>query len=215
MKKSLLTLGAVLGISTGALAQGTLAFTAAAGINTVTSNGGASSGWYTGNVTVAIYTIAASGNSALATTINTDGQTLGSQGAIAAVNLIETDFTLQDISPIGNAAGAEAASQTDAVSGGAFVSEGNTQIGTASSLPQTTDIYYAIVLTTASGLEGGLVLDSPAAGYLPSTSPVNSMTSEYPANGENILLSPVPEPTTLALAGLGGLSMLFLRRRKA
>lgn len=26
---------------------------------------------------------------------------------------------------------------------------------------------------------------------------------------------PVPEPTTLALAGLGGLSMLFLRRRKA
>jgi hypothetical protein len=33
----------------------------------------------------------------------------------------------------------------------------------------------------------------------------------------NISISPVavPEPTTLALAGLGGLSMLFLRRRKA
>lgn len=28
-------------------------------------------------------------------------------------------------------------------------------------------------------------------------------------------VAPVPEPTTLALAGLGGLSMLFLRRRKA
>jgi len=28
-------------------------------------------------------------------------------------------------------------------------------------------------------------------------------------------IAPVPEPTTLALAGLGGLSMLFLRRRKA
>lgn len=28
-------------------------------------------------------------------------------------------------------------------------------------------------------------------------------------------VDPVPEPTTLALAGLGGLSMLFLRRRKA
>jgi hypothetical protein len=30
-----------------------------------------------------------------------------------------------------------------------------------------------------------------------------------------LVLTPVPEPTTLALAGLGGISMLFLRRRKA
>ncbi len=30
-----------------------------------------------------------------------------------------------------------------------------------------------------------------------------------------IILNPVPEPATLALAGLGGLSMLFLRRRKS
>src|SRR5262249_40819493 len=31
----------------------------------------------------------------------------------------------------------------------------------------------------------------------------------------SISISPVPEPATLALAGLGGVSMLFLRRRKA
>jgi hypothetical protein len=35
------------------------------------------------------------------------------------------------------------------------------------------------------------------------------------SNGNSIGVNPVPEPTTLALAGLGGLSMLFLRRRKA
>lgn len=36
------------------------------------------------------------------------------------------------------------------------------------------------------------------------------------AIGENQFgVAPVPEPATLALAGLGGLSMLFLRRRKA
>jgi hypothetical protein len=35
-----------------------------------------------------------------------------------------------------------------------------------------------------------------------------------PTNPELVLL-PVPEPATLALAGLGGLSMLFLRRRKS
>jgi hypothetical protein len=35
-------------------------------------------------------------------------------------------------------------------------------------------------------------------------------------NGSLVLgVIPTPEPTTLALAGLGGLSMLFLRRRKA
>ena len=213
MKKSLLTLGAILGISTGALAQGTLAFTAAAGINTETSNGSASGGWYTGNVIVAIYTIAAAGNAALANTINADEQSAGTE--VFGINLIESDFTLQDISPIGNPAGAEAASQTDAVSGGALVSEGNTQVGTAATLSETTPIYYALVLTSQDGIwEGAVVMNNPAAGYDPSTSPVNNMTSEYPADGQNIIL-PVPEPTTLALAGLGGLSMLFLRRRKA
>jgi len=36
------------------------------------------------------------------------------------------------------------------------------------------------------------------------------------SSGSLVLYSvPVPEPTTLALAGLGGLSMLFLRRRKS
>jgi len=40
----------------------------------------------------------------------------------------------------------------------------------------------------------------------PGTWAVNSLT---------LFSVPVPEPTTLALAGLGGLSMLFLRRRKS
>lgn len=46
----------------------------------------------------------------------------------------------------------------------------------------------------------------------------NGTTSQN-ASGMNqfgvAVVAPVPEPTTLALAGLGGLSMLFLRRRKA
>ena len=38
----------------------------------------------------------------------------------------------------------------------------------------------------------------------------NSANNGYP----EMLLSPVPEPTTLALAGLGGLSLMLIRRRK-
>jgi len=33
--------------------------------------------------------------------------------------------------------------------------------------------------------------------------------------GGNAVLAPVPEPTTLALAGLGGAALLALRRKKA
>jgi hypothetical protein len=44
----------------------------------------------------------------------------------------------------------------------------------------------------------------------------NDNGTENGSGGMNSFgVAPVPEPTTLALAGLGGLSMLFLRRRKA
>jgi len=48
-----------------------------------------------------------------------------------------------------------------------------------------------------------------------SQSDLNGQTA-LSASGENQFgVASVPEPTTLALAGLGGLSMLFLRRRKS
>jgi hypothetical protein len=43
--------------------------------------------------------------------------------------------------------------------------------------------------------------------------PGNTPTAMFGNN--TFVVSSVPEPTTLALAGLGGLSMLFLRRRKS
>jgi len=45
--------------------------------------------------------------------------------------------------------------------------------------------------------------------------PGNSPTGMFGNNSLTLYSVPVPEPTTIALAGLGGLSMLFLRRRKA
>jgi hypothetical protein len=37
---------------------------------------------------------------------------------------------------------------------------------------------------------------------------------EADINGIQLSINPVPEPSTLALAGLGGLSLLLFRRRK-
>jgi hypothetical protein len=49
----------------------------------------------------------------------------------------------------------------------------------------------------------------------PTTGAPGSLPSGIWGNSTLVLYTvPVPEPTTLALAGLGGLSMLFLRRRK-
>lgn len=53
----------------------------------------------------------------------------------------------------------------------------------------------------------------------PTSAPANGasvFSATGAADGQTILYAlPVPEPATLALAGLGGLSMLFLRRRKS
>jgi len=49
----------------------------------------------------------------------------------------------------------------------------------------------------------------------PNDAPLESSTGGLNQFGVLAVGAAVPEPTTLALAGLGGLSMLFLRRRKA
>jgi PEP-CTERM motif len=69
--------------------------------------------------------------------------------------------------------------------------------------------YYT---ATAVGISG-MMVD-------PVGSSAGDPNSDYLQDADNPALTPfgvggVPEPTTLALAGLGGLSMLFLRRRKA
>ncbi len=48
-----------------------------------------------------------------------------------------------------------------------------------------------------------------------STSGSGLAGSGLPAVAGSLVLNPIPEPATLALAGLGGISMLFLRRRKS
>jgi hypothetical protein len=44
--------------------------------------------------------------------------------------------------------------------------------------------------------------------------PPATPTSLTPLNGQNLVLVPVPEPSTFALAGLGAAALLIFRRRK-
>ena len=90
---------------------------------------------------------------------------------------------------------------------------------TGGSVYQIVVIAWANVGNTIVNLsqaeQGGTVGWSSSFDYTSgasSSSPVNQMSSEGLGK---FGVAPIPEPTTLALAGLGGLSMLFLRRRKA
>jgi hypothetical protein len=62
--------------------------------------------------------------------------------------------------------------------------------------------------------EVGSAASDPNADFL-QASDTDEVTSGTTGPAQFFAVGPVPEPTTLALAGLGGLSMLFLRRRKA
>lgn len=78
--------------------------------------------------------------------------------------------------------------------------------------------WSAVESLYASGFQtspGGFFGDTIAT-VNPSSGVPGNLPGNIWGNGSLVLYSvPVPEPTTLALAGLGGISMLFLRRRKS
>jgi len=227
MKKSLLTLGAVVAIAAGASAQGYLNLgTSSAGFDTVSSNpsdsgvGGTYSDWPTGTITLEIFTISATGNAALATSIDTLAGSASTEAqAITDVTGGGDGFTQQAFGPQGGGTAGELESQNLGITGGYFNASAAAIniVGTSGSVPAS-PMFYALYATYVSGsthYAGVLVLDNPTTGYGPgSLTQPSTMTSDW-NQGQNLLLAPVPEPATLALAGLGGLSMLFLRRRKA
>jgi hypothetical protein len=220
MKKTLFTFGAVAAFVASACGQAEIALINPlnAGFNTATTNpldSPTSPDWYTGDITLQVYTIPAAGNYSLATTIN--NYAANPATAYLAISLVVNYFTHQNISSQFGSLNTEAFSQTLSITDGWFPpqEEGYYYVGTASSLSQNTPVFFALVAETPGGVAGALVLDESSSGYTPSPGGIymaNEASSMWP--DQNLLL-PLPEPATLALAGLGGLSMLFLRRLRA
>jgi hypothetical protein len=201
MKKSLLTLGAVIGVAAGACGQGSLLFDipSTVGVNSVSSSpadANTSGTDYflndgTGLLTVSVYY--ASNSASLlneATTINTDDKSATTLAA--GVAALQADFTQES-----------------------FTGEG----GGGSTIVSGTLGMYALLVTYTGGYEGVMALNGGGTAYSVGggQNPAASMFSNWASNQNLLLAIPtgVPEPATLALAGLGGLSMLFFRRRKA
>lgn len=230
MKKTLLTITAIVGVAAGAFGQGQLFFDipSSTGVNSVTSNpndpdAGGSDFFLndgTGILTFSVYYATNSGSVlANAAAINTDDRSAST--LTAGLALLNADFTQE---AFGTTLGTEALTQNIEVDYGDLdvPQQGNYDVGTGANIASGSSGLYAILVTYAGGYEGFQVLNGAGIGT-PAVynvgggqSSAASMVNEW-ANQSLFMAVPTasPEPTTLALAGLGGISMLFMRRRKA
>ena len=195
MKKTILTALAVTGIATGAFAQGSINLSDAP-INPGVATDNATA-WVTGSVTFQIWWLAGVGNQSAINAIN--AADLAGNGA-QAISLLTTDGFTQ-----------EASGLTATVSGGTFTYNLN---GVAlPNIPTATQNTFAIV-GIFGALQGAIAFANGDGGNLaavPAGTPAN--LDGWNTLGQNLILSPVPEPTTMALAGLGSLSLFLFRRR--
>jgi hypothetical protein len=212
MKKLTLIIVAVVGLSMGVFAQGYIymsdeSLSSGAYISTNSALATSPSMWPAGGLAASSFTLtiwsAPTADSAVATTIDNADKT---SGLTAMSDLITSGdftsvFTESESVDLGTGPGEfqdVAASTIAGLTGGA-----NSIIMVEASLtmPNTS--------TTWEGVVGG----TQANGNSSSQPPSEAFLTGWDGLDQNLLLSAVPEPASLALAGLGGLSMLLFRRR--
>lgn len=214
----------------GACGQGAIFFNipSFSGVNSVTSDPNdpdpSGTDWFlndgTGTLTFEIY------SAAYSSLVASESLAINSYAGSAAteqtaVNLLQADFTQQ---PFGTNLADEALTQN------VIIDYGNTdaaqqktyQVGTSATLTSGTKGFYGIIATYLDDgniWDGALVLNASYSEYGDDgyqlgggSNPLVSMINQWP--DQNLFLVEVPEPTTNALAALGGISMLFFHRRK-
>ena len=198
MKKTLLTALAATAITTGAFAQGSLNFTDSNIAPGVATDNGTS--WITGNVSVTfqIFWLAGTGNTSVVNAIN--AADLAGNGGTTAAQLTADGFTSEFTG-------------STTVNGGVFTYNGTGV--PLPNIPTSTQNTFAILATFGS-LSGSIAFvngDGGSLSAVPAGTPAN--LDGWNTLGQNLVMtSAVPEPTTMALAGLGSLSLFLFRRRK-
>jgi len=231
MKKIVLTTMALAAVGLSAHAQGSLS-----GLETVFSTDGITFGlnqtsassasqYFAGNVDIEIL-YSATATAGTVTALNAlDGTAAGGTALGVATGsdgfVVDSTLTTANGSPTGFIEGKNA-STTVAVSSSSSLND-----GVASEIPniiqlagsQTSGVLamYMIAVGGPEAGDAGLIAwtQSSIGGNLNGSPPGTPLAIKQDPAGENLDLVPTPEPTTLAFAGLGGLSMLLLRRRNS
>jgi len=208
MKKILATAAAVIGLSLGAYGQGTVDIDNAESLYGITIDSAAN--WYGGTYSLQILYL--NGNSFNLSTINSlAGVENGSASAYDI--LIDSGFQV-----------ATTIIGVQSTTGAGFVQVGAVTIDGVS--PAGGVITLALVawnstagtweIATENKDKGGVVvmqIDTEVAVGDPAPQPPN-INAAWDAAGVNLIMTTIPEPTTLTLAGLGLASLLAIRRRK-
>jgi len=221
MKKTIITTLATSAISLSALAQGSLNVDSGVsndpGVTTQGANAGSTTSattYFTGTISLEVFALA-SATQAQLNSINAFINT--ANGGNAALVLAESDgFTeVSTTTPGGSTVGAV----TGGISGGSFVFAPST-VGLSSGVTANSTealLLYAVAVGGANaGWSGVVAFDNNTGGNLNATPQPGTPVAllGWGALNQNLVLSPVPEPTTMALAGLGSLSLFLFRRKK-
>ena len=211
MKKIILTFVATVGLAAGAIAQGSIAVDNSAnseGLSIGATQAAGQGNFFSGNYTMQVWYL----NGALPSNVTSDGN-LNTTGLAAYNNLTADGFTL----------GGTFANQTITAANAGSFALGEIDMAGASATTIIALVAWtsgangnsATVSATYAGATSGGVFAfaNPTANYTANPAPTPSSLSGW--DGPNdLVMVPVPEPTTMALAGLGGLSLFLARRKK-
>jgi len=206
MKKLLLTGLAVAGLTVGASAQGWFNLDTSSFLNNGVAEG-SNTGWYTGTAGFEVWEL----NGTTAATINAINTAALTSGAGAYALLAADGFKL------------EATLVGQSVSSGT-ITLGPVKMGDVSPAGSTVTIALAAwdsgSATWTAAVGGGaknagvIAMSQPTTDYSISPNPPPSDMTWNGGMSQNLVMLPVPEPSTFALAGLGAAALLIFRRRK-
>jgi hypothetical protein len=210
MKKIIFTSAATIGLSVGAFAQGSLllddsVINPGVSVGVTSPSATTTADWYTGSISLDVYYLAGTDTSDI-DAINAFNGVQNSSAAVLSL-LAADQFTLETTAD-------------ETVSGGVFkggtVSLPNIPtsatgtfviLGFTGAAPGTAEAYAdAIAFANSTG-------GNPAATPIPGTAATLAGWNTLNQNMA-LTLSSVPEPGTMALSALGGLSLFFFRRKK-
>jgi hypothetical protein len=227
MKKQIITILAAGGLSMSAFAQGSINTGALLGNDPgVTTQGvnatstllaEASPLWYAGQMSLAIYEVGTMTGAtySLATInsyLNVSGGASIALGDLTADGYVEASTTTLTGSTVG--------SVTGNFTGGYFPTAfAPSNIG-LTGVPTQTGVYLALVGTALNGPDvgySGVIAFANNTGGNPDATPTpgtpTTLTGWNTLNENLVLSQNVPEPVTMALFGLGGLSLMLFRRK--